>query len=259
MRTPDEFCVAGIECFFFGERDDRTRPLVFALHGVGGNATGMFGYCRQLREDGLNVIALDHRNHGRRYVDARHNSCKPELLALLAGVARDIGLLLDFLPIRAQLEPNAVGMLGTSMGGCATLLTMMLEPRIAVGVAMVASGEFEFLFQKPGATSTQPECPADLSAVRKILARYDPIRAPATFADRPLLLLNGEEDPTVPVDSARRFAEAAAPHYTMPERFRFKTFPGVGHEITDTIWTDARAWLKRWLLDTTAAPSWRLE
>ena len=57
----------------------------------------------------------------------------------------------------------------------------------------------------------------------------------------PVLLLHGEDDPIIPVEHARRNAEAAADETLV-------TYPGIGHNDTPlgtTLWRDLGPFLER--------------
>lgn len=252
MVSPDIYCVAGTEIFFFGNTGEPSRPLIFMLHGLKANAMSIFHYCRSLEEEGYNVITLDQRNHGRRYIDGRCNSCTGEhtavnLLGMLAGIAKDISLILDFAPMRLGLSPKSVGMTGISLGGHATLVTMMLEKRINVGVSIIGTGEFVSLFKQCSLMDEAAAKNLDHPMVKRILKLYNPVNSPDTFSDRPLLMLNGEDDDIVTVDSAKRFAKKVSKHYTKPERFQLKEYTDTAHEVIGEMWDDTRNWFKKWL------------
>jgi len=83
-----------------------------------------------------------------------------------------------------------------------------------------------------------------------LLDRFDGPQLLPLIAPRPLLVLNGETDPLVPVEGARLAADSARRAYEaagVPERFRFEVAPGVGHAFTDQERRMALDWFDRWL------------
>jgi dienelactone hydrolase len=256
QTTPRTASVAGIELAIFGAEEHQGAPVVFALHGRTGRAEHMFDLCRQLVKVGLIAIAFDQRNHGGRMVDARGNGewsphHAADMYGNQLGTAMDVSLLIDMLPARLGIDTAQVGMTGISMGGHATLLSMVIDPRIAVGVAFIGSGDYRWLMELRAA---QHACPAEEfsiyfpAALQAAVERHDPITHPAAFADRPLLLANGAADTAVPAECNQRFLAACRPYYTQQERLHMETYPGVGHECPTEMLASGVAWLQRWLL-----------
>ena len=70
------------------------------------------------------------------------------------------------------------------------------------------------------------------------------------FAGRPLLILNGSEDPNCPIGGARvAFAsvEAAYREGRAPDKLKIMVAEGVGHSVTRDQHDTALEWLVRWL------------
>jgi fermentation-respiration switch protein FrsA (DUF1100 family) len=83
---------------------------------------------------------------------------------------------------------------------------------------------------------------------QRLLAAYDPEHRLNQIAPRPLLLLHGQADTTVPVAASRRFVEAARPFYLeQPDHLELKEFPGVGHHVTDEMLQALGDWFTRHL------------
>lgn len=258
MITSPDFltaCVAGLEIHLFGVNDQANAPLVFVTHGRGGNVTDTFDQCRALAALGLLAVAVEQRNHGRRLVDARGNNDNPAdmMYSIILGTALDISLLIDFIPPRLGLSTDRVGVTGASLGGHVTQMAMALDPRITVGASLIGSGDYRRLMELRAARHGIVE---DQFAtfypptLEELVQRYDPIHHPDRFADRPLLLLNGDSDDLVQVECNQRFEAALRPYYTHPERLRLSIYPGLNHETPPEMLAEARQWLVKWLLET---------
>ncbi|MFA4943463.1 MAG: prolyl oligopeptidase family serine peptidase [Lentisphaeria bacterium] len=249
-------CVAGIEVAVFGAADlPSTAPIVFVTHGRGGMGLDCHGWCRELAAMGCIAIALDQRNHGRRLVDGRVNgnwspTHAADMYGVFLGTAMDVGTLIDMIPARLGLTSERIGMTGGSLGGHATLLAMAVDPRIRVGVPLIGSGDYRRLMELRAAANNCPAAdfdqyfPPELAAV---VNRRDPIHCAAVFADRPLLMLNGADDNLVQLACNQRFEAAARAHYKDGSRLKLVAYPGVGHEMTPEMWSEAKAWFKTWL------------
>ena len=239
-------CVAGLELAVFGTEANPGAPVVFMTHGRFRAASELYPRCRYLAEDGLIAIAVELRNHGRRMVDFRRNeftgSTTPDTISTLVGTASDISLLIDFLPASLGLAVDRVGMTGTSLGGFATLFAMAMDRRIRVGVPMTGGCDIKRAMELYGMLDHYT------AEVDALVRKYDPIHHAKAFSDRPLLMLNGAEDPVVPIALNRRFRRVVRPHYKDPKRLKLRAYAGVAHQATDEMWAEARRWLVRWLV-----------
>ena len=247
--------VAGIECFLFGVEQHAGAPVVFVMHGRGGAAAHAFPWCRELAANGMIAVAFDQRNHGRRLIDPEANGGwslhhAANMYGNILGTAQDVSMLIDMLPARYGLSMQRIGVTGGSMGGHSSLLAMAIDARIAVGAPMIGGGDYRHLMElRAQENNTAPEdfpryFPEALDAV---VQKFDPIHHPERFADRPLLMSNGEDDTLVQISANRRLESALRPHYIRMERLALHAYPGVGHSIPDEMWQQTLGWLTRWL------------
>ncbi|HEX2950801.1 MAG TPA: dienelactone hydrolase family protein [Armatimonadota bacterium] len=250
-------CVAGIETFIFGAQTNVGAPVVFVLHGRSGSAVGMFDICREIADEGMVAIAIDQRNHGRRMVDQRANGGwnshhAADMYSSLVGTASDVSLLIDMLPACLGLPVQKVGVTGGSMGGHASMVAMVLDQRITVGAPLIGSGDYKHLMELRAAENACPAgefsqfFPPELAAA---VEKYDPINHPELFADRPLLMMNGDADSLVQIACNQRFEAACRPYYQHGDRLCLSVYPGLGHACPEEMWREATLWLKRWLID----------
>ena len=255
MPEHTTLALAGLEIHLFGLDHGADAPVAFVTHGRGGRVEDTFSYGADLAAAGMIAIGVEQRNHGKRTVDEGQNGTygptfPTSFYANMLGTAADISLLIDLLPARLGLAMARIGVTGISMGGHVTLLAMARDPRIGVGAALIGSGDFLCTQRQRAADNGVPPAELDSSLPPALVAlaeRVDPIANAAAFADRPLLLANGEDDMLVPIAGNERFYAACLPHYRHPERLRLSRYPGVGHAVPPTMWAEAKAWLARWL------------
>ncbi|HZR85129.1 MAG TPA: prolyl oligopeptidase family serine peptidase [Candidatus Binatia bacterium] len=171
----------------------------------------------------------------------------------------------DYLRTLPQIDPDRISISGSSTSGFVALQALANDPRLAVGVVRVACGDY-FLFLRDsslalggdprwlpnGRVELDPPYEARLRAA-------EPIRRADRFPPRPVLLMAGEQDRAIPIDCARRTADALKAAYArarLPDRFRFVVFPGEGHNLGEESQQEAIAWWQRWLVhDARQAPS----
>jgi dienelactone hydrolase len=251
-------------------------PAVVALHGLGGSKEGMAGLMEELARRGYLALAIDARWHGERgpglqaaMIRAyRSGHGHPYVFDTVADLFRT----LDYLETRPDVDARRIGMIGVSMGGQETWIAAALDPRVRVAVPVIGVNTFAWtaghdrwqarskllpqVYEAIRADLGEPE--VDTRVYRSVwdrltpglLDRFDGPRLLPLIAPRPLLVLNGEKDPLVPVEAARLAAESARRAYAaagVPERFRFEVAPGVGHAFTDAERRLALDWFDRWL------------
>ena len=247
-------CVCGLELHVFGRHSGAEQAVVLVTHGRGGHLANTHGLCRELAQRGLVAIGVEQRNHGRRLVSRAANEHTAQhaadLYGTIVGTAHDLCLLLDFLPARLGLSTARVGLTGVSLGGHVTVMALGLEARFTAAAALIGSGDYSALmhFRHQRAEFQGQSFEEFFSpALQSVVRRFDPIHRPEVFADRPLLLLNGEEDQMVPLSCNQGFEKALRPYFRQKERLELRAYAEVGHTVTKEMQTNAVDWLEHWL------------
>jgi len=251
--------IAGLETAVFGLDENAGAPVVICTHGRTGQLQQTFDRARSLVEAGFIAVAVEQRNHGRRIIDRNanlgfHRSVPVDTYGIFVGTARDVSTIIDFLPARLGIATDRIGMTGGSLGGHATLMAMGLDERIRVAVPLIGSGDYRTQMElrlEDHDLPAEGETFADYypDGLARAVERFDPINRPEAFADRALLMVNGDADNVVRIEANRRVYDALKPHYAHPERLKLSEYPGIAHEVTDAMWSEAVAWFQRWLVD----------
>ncbi|CZT20840.1 uncharacterized protein RCC_06698 [Ramularia collo-cygni] len=105
---------------------------------------------RKASEKGLVCVCFDQRNHGSRQIENRNNvSWKqgnpthgPDMFNTYVGTAQDLSLLITQLPnyLPFKLHQHICG--GVSLGGHATWVALMTEPRITAGMIVIGCPDY---------------------------------------------------------------------------------------------------------------------
>jgi len=274
--------------------------FAFLLHGrrsdsqaLDSMAAALVRRCAQAGHEGehrrnLVVVTLDHRNHGHRCVHDLANHAwsggnpthAQDMLSIQYGTAQDVSMLVSLLPayLPAALRVELWACLGVSLGGHATWLALLHDPRITVGVPILGCCDFLALMRqrlrhikeeqggtKPGAHEAaggvsdggtaregeEEQLPDALkSAVDLLDAAGMGQRAVERLKDRKILVLSRAHDWLVPHVCSQpfieqlQFAMAAAPEgggvcEVIAE-------PGKAHKVSEAMETAAGDWLARW-------------
>lgn len=149
----------------------------------------------------------------------------------LQGWVDDLRAAMDHL--RTEASPAGLWLVGTHTGGSLATCVAADDPRVR-GVALLgARADFDDWASQPRRLL---EHARELGAVRgsgfpahfdewsREFRRFRPVDASARFAPRPMLVLHGDDDESVPVSDARQLAQA---HGSASLRI----LPGAGHRL----------------------------
>jgi dienelactone hydrolase len=268
------------------EKADRKMPVVIALHGTGGNKEGQRGWLVDLAKRGIIGIAIDARYHGERaggakgaaaYNEAITRAWKakpgePQEHPFYYDTVYDLWKTVDYLRTRPDVDPERIGMIGTSMGGIETWLAATVDDRVKVLVPMIGVQSFRWSLDNDrwqGRANTiraahdaaakdlgepmvnQKVCRALWNKVIPgILDQFDCPSMLRLAAGRPLLILNGELDPNCPVEGARLAVAEAEKAYKdagASDKLKVMIAPGVKHQVTAEHRQAALEWCEKWL------------
>lgn len=174
----------------------RDAPTILHVHGNAGNIESHVWFTDYLPEAGFNVFIFDFRGYGRSEGKARSRG--PLIADTRAAV--------DALLARSDVDPKRIGMYGQSLGGSIGLNVMADRPEIRAAVL-----ESTFASWREAAASAvggDPPNPIG-RGLAWLLIKDDhrPVDAMKRI-ERPILLLHGTADGTVPISHGRRLAEA---------------------------------------------------
>ena len=195
--------------------------VVLVQHGYGTCRADPLALTALLYRGGYAVVSVDFRGHGE-----SGGAC-----TFGAGERLDVRAALDAVAGDPRLRALPIGYLGISMGAAVGLLTAAEDPRIR---AIVSDSSYARLGPMVARYQRMmyhlPEVPFGwLSAgclaleLRTPLARLDPVRAIGRIAPRPVFIIHGAQDESIPVAEARALdAAAGAPK-------ELWIVPGAGH------------------------------
>ncbi len=188
--------------------------------------------------------------------------------AIHRGTARDISLLIDYLPMYlfpADERTIAQYMVtGVSLGGHSTWLALRDDTRLRVGIPIIGCPDYKALLSarvdgfKAGNNggAKEPVVPKSLwrlvDAVDPIASDYtgnDPSTNP--FIGKKILVLTGANDTLVPPAYTRPFVDALQ---VGPDgALEMVDQPGAGHEVTDEMIRRTGEWIWKHVLAGAAA------
>lgn len=205
----------------------QNEAAVLALHGYHSTRDEMLNEAVMLADQGYGVLIIEARTHG--YSEG-------ELITFGLKEALDARAGLDYLLARPDVDPNRIGALGNSQGAVTLLLATAQYPEIRayVGNSPYASLQDEIATGVKAFTGLDPFPFAPLIqffAEREAgftAEAVAPINHIAEISPRPVFLMQGGSDTTIPTDSGQRLYDAARE----PKELWFD--PELGHVQFDT-------------------------
>jgi dienelactone hydrolase len=262
------------------------RPAVIVLHGTGGNKDGLRPWLSRLAARGMVAIGIDGRYHGERiggekgtkaYNEAvvrawRAKPGEPQEHPFYYDTCWDIWRTVDYLQSRPDVDPERIGMVGTSKGGIETWLAAAVDERVKVAVPAIGVQSFRWSLEherwqaRANTIKEAHEAAArDLGepavnarvcrelwskVIPGILDEFDGPSMLRLFAGRSLLILNGDRDPNCPLEGAEvAFASAKAAFHQAGGDDHLRVFVArdTGHAVTREQQDAAIDWFVRWL------------
>lgn len=225
----------GLAALSFSTRDG--APLVFVLHGMLSRKERHLDLCLRLADAGFRAVAFDAPNHGERttslttalYGDRQSAEFLAAFIPTVTGAVADVATLAGY------FGAERYGVVGHSMGGYEAIHCALADPRAAAVVNVSGS-----IVSEEGAVTTAEM--AEVVRAGDILARAAELRP------RPVLLLHGDADETVPVAGARRlYAALTAAYADVPDAVALQEFAGWGHDWRPEMADAAVAFFRRHL------------
>jgi uncharacterized protein len=187
----------------------RPWPAVLLVYGYAGYKEQMVAYARMVRMGGFATFMFDMQGSGLR---------RGQPVTLGFKERWDLVAAARYLRTRPDVDPEAIGVLGVSMGAATALLAAAAEPAIKAVVCDSGYSDVERMIEPGVAAFLGPIARPFASVIVRIteamagvkVADIVPERAAAELGNRPLLLIHGADDGLVHVDSAYRLHEAAS-------------------------------------------------
>ncbi|CAN1218766.1 hypothetical protein LINPERPRIM_LOCUS1425 [Linum perenne] len=244
-----------------GDEEEERKPAVVFLHSTHKNKEWLRPLLEAYASRGYVSIAIDSRYHGER---ARSKTTYRD--------AWDLIKLADYLTQREDIDSTRIGITGESLGGMHAWFGAFADKRYSVVAPIIGVQGFRWAIDndkwEPRVDSIRAvfeEARIDLGkraidkeVVEKVWNRIAPglasnFDAPYTvpaISPRPLLILNGAEDPRCPCGGLEILSSRAYKAYdeaNVPDKFKVITETGIGHQMTKSMVKAASDWFDKYL------------
>ncbi|KAL3498436.1 hypothetical protein ACH5RR_041168 [Cinchona calisaya] len=259
------------------ESCQKKRPAVVFLHSTNKCKEWLRPLLEAYASRGYVAVAIDSRYHGERasnmttYRDALISSWeKGDTMPFVFDTVWDLIKLADYLGQREDIDTFRIGITGESLGGMHAWFAGAADSRYAVVVPIIGVQGFRWAIEHDRWQARVDSIKAvfekaridlgksviDKEVVEKVWDRIapglgskfdSPYTVPA-IAPRPLLILNGAEDPRCPLPGLEvpksRAHEAYEKANTL-DSFKLIAEPGIAHQMTPLMVKEASDWFDR--------------
>ncbi|CAA7397363.1 unnamed protein product [Spirodela intermedia] len=261
------------------ESEEKKRPAIVFLHSSYKTKEWVRPLLEAYASRGYIAVAIDARYHGQRassvttYIDALISAWKNgDTMPFLFDTVWDLIKLGDYLSQREDVDPARIGITGESLGGMHAWLAAAADTRYSVVVPIIGVQGFGWavdndrwqaransirsLFEEARKDIGKSEI--DKEVVQKVwdriapglTSRFDSAHTIPAIAPRPLLIINGAEDPRCPLAGLSDVVSRATEAYEradLLENFKLIAEYEIGHQMTPDMVKAASDWFDQFL------------
>jgi len=230
----------------------------------------MLGY--ELAKKGFYFVALDTKMHGERHdpnlekvMSGKADNIYPKesgldtyflMHEIIIQTEKDLDLLITHFESESNVNTDAIGLTGYSMGGFAAFYIAAKNSRIQAVVPIAGIPAFEARWRdvvlETSSYSVWSEILENAKSETEIRTEYmkeiDPFEKMKDFYPKPLLMISGDIDTDSPkkysVDLYRKLKPIYHQHN---ERLQLRIYDGVGHQLAPAMIHDVCEWFDLFL------------
>lgn len=216
--------------------NEEQLPFVIFVHGFESAMENNLHYAYLLAGKGFRVVLPEAINHGERNPGLSTQEMNIRFWETVTTTIDELSIIKEH--FKNRIDPNRIGLAGTSMGGIVTLGALTQYPWIKAAVSLMGMPYYEQFSQvqleqleKNGVMI--PLSDKEKEKVFEHLRHYDLSLQPEKLAGRPLLFWHGMKDPVVPFAFSHKFYESIQPLYEKePEKIKFIADEKADHKVS---------------------------
>lgn len=141
-------------------------------------------------------------------------------------------------------DPQRIGVTGHSMGGFSAAGIFTHNPDLKALVVLNGSLGWENFNE---GFENFLEMDEEMRKIKEKVGVLDPLKNIELLKERPILMLHGDNDTSVPINSQRIFYEKAMPMYENKDRIRFIEYPNLNHFVTTNMMEETIIWFHKYI------------
>lgn len=221
-----------------GEQVDEPLPTLIFLHGFTSSKEQNLSYAYLLANKGMRVLLPDFPLHGERNQEQYNEERNWHFWDIVLQGISELGKINDHYIKHRKIDPERIGVAGTSMGSITMFGALTQYDWIKLSVSMMGTPCYEQFanlmlqsFQKNGVELPLPI--SELETKIQSLKMFDLSQQPEALGDRPLFIWHGEADAVVPYQLTKSFHERLLNDgYADVHQIRLITDQTAGHKVS---------------------------
>ncbi len=237
--------INGVPCLKFKPKGYKgLLPTVINYHGSHSSKDFKRFEAITIASHGYQVIVPDALYHGDRdsINQAALKDMDKYLWEIILQSVKESKKFIEEIVDNHEADPKRIGIIGDSMGTITAGGIFIDNPNLKCLVGINGTFAWQEAIKRnhlPAAASQDD---------KELIEYYDPMRNGDKIKERAVLILHGEEDTTLPIDSQRLFFNKILPLYIKkPENFEFIEASQVNHRISTGMLEKAVMWFKEHL------------
>ncbi|CAM3773215.1 alpha/beta fold hydrolase [Cytobacillus oceanisediminis] len=213
-------------------------PFIIFVHGFTSAKEHNLHYAYLLAEKGFRVVLPDTLYHGERSAGMSGNDLNFRLWDIVLNTIAELNIIKEAYEDEKLIDPERIGLVGTSMGGIVTLGALTQFDWVKAAVSLMGMPYYEKFaqWQLDELHKNNIEIPLNEEEITDLLETLrvkDLSLQPEKLEKRPLMFWHGKKDSVVPYSYTYHFYESIEPLYNdVAERLRFISDEQAGHKVS---------------------------
>ncbi|MCF6464879.1 alpha/beta fold hydrolase [Clostridium sp. Cult2] len=242
----EKISIEGIPAILFRPKERKGLiPTIILYHGWSSNKElqRMRGFI--LSTVGYQVIIPDAVHHGERNPLQNYDidDGRKYFWDTIFSNLEESKSIIDEIILKYNGDSDRIGVIGNSMGGFTAAGVYTHNPSIKALVIFNGSCGWENsneIFKEIFKMTKDEE-------IEEKIFQLDPMHNLNLLKDRPILLLHGDSDDLVSIESQRIFYKKIKPVYKYEDRIKFIEYPNLNHFVTTNMMEESIAWFNKYL------------
>lgn len=158
----------------------------------------------------------------------------------------EFDIIVSELTSKYNADPEKIAVMGNSMGGFTAGGVFTHNKYVKTSIVFNGSCDWDS-FNKGAGKSIDYAQLEKFDIIEKKVKNLDPMNFLNLLKNRPILLLHGDCDTTVPIGSQRNFYNKLSPLYEDKEKIKLIEYPKLNHFVTTNMMEESINWLWKYL------------
>jgi dienelactone hydrolase len=246
IRQKNIYDISVLEMF---KPDDTKKPMIILYHGYLGHKEFILTQAYNLARMDFFVVIPDAYDHGERNLSGN----PADFFQTLSNTTGEVNKIIENYNGSEEADIERVGLAGFSMGGCLIFNYLTQEDiRIKAAVTVIGTPDWVSIVKTEEAmklfkTTDIIKNIDEMHQLQKIALQVQPKGRIKSLRGASLLMLNGEEDPIIPLAQVKEFYMKLRETCKNENSIVLKTYPGIGHFDTLEMNMELLQWFSKHL------------